>query len=333
VQPWQADLVSGDAGGTGCYVYAGEVELQKVSKYFERNFIVHPAKCFLALSFALTFSASQVFAGEISNKHQSALSKKADLIIKSMLDGQAEEDKESRIYKNIELNLHPVTAVLFFVSGFGGGNNYHSYMAVFGRSYEQYRFIDVMKIGEKTWRHVKFDSIAQNGHAIEIDTLEYSDEDANCCPSIKKKAYFVLNEHEQLIETSAPAIIEKTSGASPDHVAAFQISKESIDTIKPERLAITSILPTANGAKIVAFVFSPKKIADFMGELEKAGSTNIKLADIHPITVCGKRLVRAEIQIEGDSSQLVKSNPSPEQLTRLLGDASKDPQCLDSTQF
>jgi len=83
--------------------------------------------------------------------------------------------------------------VIFTIEGFGGGNNYQFYMALFGASEDQFMFLDVIKIGEKTWRHVDFASAVADANAIEVDTLEYEDSDANCCPSRKSKARYVFS--------------------------------------------------------------------------------------------------------------------------------------------
>jgi hypothetical protein len=146
-------------------------------------------------------SCSFAQATELSSKEQSVMTQKADTIIRAMLDNEARENKPARVYKRLEgKQLGGMTAVIFTIEGFGGGNNYHFYMALFGPSSERFRFIDVVKIGEKTWRHVDFSSIVEKGDGIELNTFEYQGDDGNCCPSKKGNARFVLTDRDRLIE-------------------------------------------------------------------------------------------------------------------------------------
>jgi hypothetical protein len=141
-------------------------------------------------------------ADELKKNELSVLSKKADVIIKAMLDNQASEYKKARVYKLLSGKYsRKLAVVVFTIEGFNGGNNYQFYMAIFGSPSERFRLLDVIKIGEKTWRHVDFNSVVTSGDGIEINTLEYQDSDANCCPSKKGKARFVLTDRNRLIET------------------------------------------------------------------------------------------------------------------------------------
>lgn len=110
----------------------------------------------------------------------------------------------------------------------------------------------------------------------------------------------------------------------------FSISRESINALKPDRVAVTSIRATGNGARIVVFGFAPVAIANFLRQLELAGVTNIQLLEIKPFTACGMRVMRAEFQISGDTSKLAEVNSSTEQFDHLLGKNNKESSCTST---
>lgn len=144
------------------------------------------------------------------------------------------------------------------------------------------------------------------------------------------KAEDILNAYElhQTKQMQSNAQHNASVGTS-----AFLISRESIETSKPERVAITSIKKTDRGARIVAFSYANAAISTFLRQLEKAGATNLQLLEIKPLTACGRRVTRAEFQIDGDTSYLVEANSSTEQLDLLFGGNNKVTQCLSSVHM
>lgn len=99
-----------------------------------------------------------------------------------------------------------VAVAVFTVEGFGGGNNYTQYMAVFAAlSVEseghpkKVSLLDVMAVGGKGVRGIEFKDIrikqSKGDIAITVPTAEYGPEDAMCCPSIKSEAQFMIQPY------------------------------------------------------------------------------------------------------------------------------------------
>lgn len=149
----------------------------------------------------LLFIPSFTQADELKKSELSVLSKKADILVKSMLDNQASEYKKARVYKLLSGKYsRKLAVVVFTIEGFNGGNNYQFYMALFGSPFERFKLLDVIKIGAKTWRHVDFNSVVASGDGIEINTLEYQDSEPAVAQAKKCKVHFVLTDQDRLIE-------------------------------------------------------------------------------------------------------------------------------------
>jgi hypothetical protein len=80
--------------------------------------------------------------------------------------------------------------VLYTLEGFGGGNNYSQYLAVFLASGSTFRHAADTVVGGKRVRDVDLTSIT--GSTINLDTKEYRKNDPACCPSRAAKARYHL---------------------------------------------------------------------------------------------------------------------------------------------
>ena len=99
-----------------------------------------------------------------------------------------------------------VAVAIFTIEGFGGGNNYIQYMAVFasldaeaaGRP-PRMSLLDVMAVGGKGIRAVESGNIkirrSKNDVVVTVPTKNYAPSDAMCCPSIKSEAQFTIQPY------------------------------------------------------------------------------------------------------------------------------------------
>jgi hypothetical protein len=86
----------------------------------------------------------------------------------------------------------PDVTVLYTLEGFGGGNNYTQYLAIFVRDPATHGLTPVAHktVGGKLYREIALESIANN--VVLCKTKDYAKQDASCCPSKKGTASFVL---------------------------------------------------------------------------------------------------------------------------------------------
>lgn len=82
--------------------------------------------------------------------------------------------------------------VLYTLEGFGGGNSYIQYLAVFLNQGRSFRYATHTGIGGKNLRSVELKSIRAG--KINLDTLEYLPADGSCCPSKKVKTSFIFRK-------------------------------------------------------------------------------------------------------------------------------------------
>jgi hypothetical protein len=80
--------------------------------------------------------------------------------------------------------------VLYTLEGFGGGNNYAQYLAVFLSNGKTYRHAAYTVVGGKLNRSVELRSVV--GSTINLNTKEYRRNDPACCPSRARTARFVF---------------------------------------------------------------------------------------------------------------------------------------------
>jgi hypothetical protein len=81
---------------------------------------------------------------------------------------------------------------LYTLEGMGGGNNYAQHLAVLLGSGKTYKHAADEIVGGKLFRNATLKSLARS--TINLDIIEYRENDASCCPSRKAKArYTFLN--------------------------------------------------------------------------------------------------------------------------------------------
>ena len=104
--------------------------------------------------------------------------------------GQEYEDARKVMSGDLNNDGIPDLAVLYTIEGQNGTNNYIQYLAIFVRFKGQLRVITHTAVGGKSRRAVELESISKN--VILFKTLNYSEQDAACCPSKKGEARYVL---------------------------------------------------------------------------------------------------------------------------------------------
>ena len=106
--------------------------------------------------------------------------------------GFFEDDKKSRkiVYGDID-DDGDEDAVVFFALFPKGGNGDDDYIAVFRNNEGQFVDVTYTKVASRGIRYVELKRIKDG--KILLDTFRYSDEDAQCCPSINGKTSYVLN--------------------------------------------------------------------------------------------------------------------------------------------
>jgi hypothetical protein len=97
----------------------------------------------------------------------------------------------------------PDAAVLYTLEGAGGGNNYTQYLAVFLRVDGRLVPVANAPVGGKLYRAIEIKTIKDN--VIFCDTLDYAKNDAACCPTIKGKTSYVLEDKKLKEVKPAPA--------------------------------------------------------------------------------------------------------------------------------
>ena len=104
----------------------------------------------------------------------------------------AEDYKEARKVLHGDVNGDKKTdvVVLYSLEGFGGGNGYVQYLAVFLGNGKTFRYATNEAVGGKFRRDVDLKSVT--GSTINLDTKEYRKKDPACCPSKIGKARFVF---------------------------------------------------------------------------------------------------------------------------------------------
>jgi len=122
----------------------------------------------------------------------------ADAIVDSFISRQAkklgaEEYREAREVRRGDVNRDGKSdvVVLYTLEGFGGGNSYTQYLAVFLGKRNDFRFAANVMVGGKMIRNVSLKSVADG--RIHFDTDEYRKNDPACCPSRKAKAVYMLS--------------------------------------------------------------------------------------------------------------------------------------------
>jgi len=155
-----------------------------------------------------------------------------------------------------------------------------------------------------------------NGKFIEI-TLSATDE---IFPQIEQEFRAILKSF-RLITNEKPR-------------TPYPITFEKIEAIKPAGITLVSVIATHTGARIVALASANTHIARLMRQLESLGKShaniNTTLLSVKPVMVCGRRFNRAELEIDGDSLNLIPVDPASERSLRILDSDGKEFLCLFS---
>ncbi len=148
----------------------------------------------MAMLVLLLICASDPAAGQAH-----ARLRKADrtVIDKFILKQQSEEDGfedkgNERFTMTGDLNHDglPDAVVLYMLEGQNGTNNYVQHLAVFERRNGRLEPVTDAVVGGKYYRAADLKAI--KNVQILFETLDYTDEDARCCPSIKGTTTYVL---------------------------------------------------------------------------------------------------------------------------------------------
>jgi hypothetical protein len=104
----------------------------------------------------------------------------------------ADEYREARktLHGNINGDGKADLVVLYSLEGFGGGNSYSQYLAVFLGKGKTFQYAANAIVGGKLNRDVDLKSIASR--RINLDTMEYRRNDAACCPSKKGTTRYIF---------------------------------------------------------------------------------------------------------------------------------------------
>jgi len=119
-------------------------------------------------------------------------------------DGYAVGYSNATLFQNFKLaSNQEITLTVFSIEGFGGGNNWSQYLAVFSRDSMEngstyYSLIDVIRVGGSAWRSIPelkakvATKLKGDETSIVIDTLENVGGDAPNFPSKKAKLKLIL---------------------------------------------------------------------------------------------------------------------------------------------
>jgi hypothetical protein len=139
---------------------------------------------FLIILFTVSFSYSQAQDNKIVNIFIASQAKKE----------KADEYRDARKILRGDVNNDGKEdlVVLYTLEGFGGGNLYIQYLAVFLGNGKNFLYANHKSAGGKNNRSIELSSV-KNG-TINLTTLEYLPNDPSCCPSKKGKAHFIFSK-------------------------------------------------------------------------------------------------------------------------------------------
>ena len=84
--------------------------------------------------------------------------------------------------------------VFFTIEGFGGGNNYNFYMAIFKGSKKGYEYVDSKMVGAKLGPHPDFDYLKVQKNELIVKMMLHGPDDGACCPSITSYSRYGLRK-------------------------------------------------------------------------------------------------------------------------------------------
>ncbi|WP_162044235.1 hypothetical protein [Undibacterium sp. YM2] len=107
----------------------------------------------------------------------------------------------------------------------------------------------------------------------------------------------------------APTLILSMLTANSLAAQPFAINTANLQAAKPHNESLISVTAAPSVAKIVAYTTANKPVANLIQNLSKAGAGKVDLLEIKMVNACGKKLMRAEIRLEGDNSKLPAQSP------------------------
>lgn len=139
--------------------------------------------------------------GDMQKQRQTAakvIEQKMNAVIEENKDGDrlAGEYRDARRYHFIDADSDGMedVVVFFTIEGFGGGNNYNFYMAIFKGSSTGYEYVDSKMVGAKLGAHLDFDYLKVKGNELTVKIKLHGPDDGACCPSITSYARYGLRK-------------------------------------------------------------------------------------------------------------------------------------------
>lgn len=152
------------------------------------------------------FCLASIFASEIhaATAVPTALTIQIQHLVNLLSDGYAVGYPKATIFQTVKTRKNnEITLAVFTIEGFGGGNNFSQYFAIFSpetteNGKQHFMLIDVIPIGGGGWRSIerlnaktKSDPKADET-IITIDALENTDDDSPNFPSKKIAINLIL---------------------------------------------------------------------------------------------------------------------------------------------
>lgn len=94
--------------------------------------------------------------------------------------------------------------------------------------------------------------------------------------------------------------------------ASYQINDKTLAAAAPKSVHVVHANSVYQGAQVIALAQGQADITEFMRQLKEAGAPNVKLLESRNVDACGSQLLRADLQIEGDSVGLRYEPQVPE---------------------
>jgi len=139
--------------------------------------------------------------GDVQKQRQTVaktIELKMNAVVVENKDGDrlAEEYRDARRYHFIDADSDGVEDVVAFftIEGFGGGNNYRFYMAIFKGTSKGYEYVDSTMVGTKLGVHLDFDYLKSKGNELIVKIKVHRPDDGACCPSITSYARYGLRK-------------------------------------------------------------------------------------------------------------------------------------------
>lgn len=142
-----------------------------------------PYLCLFFSCVSLTCTSYQL----MHNQNSTDISVIKDFIDKQALDTKAIEYEKARriLHADLDGDGKEEIIILYSLESFNGTNLYLQYLAVFTNSKGgKLQYVTQKEIGGKNIRTVELNSILNR--KIYLNILEYSPNDASCCPSKKR---------------------------------------------------------------------------------------------------------------------------------------------------